>query len=78
MLRYPKGKFKGVLHIASFDYSEHGLHGKGIYAGVDAVTWLQNLESLDQLKRIDVVPVVAPGTDGVGLSASVMARAGQW
>ena len=31
--------------------------------------WLQKLVSLDQLKRVDVVPVVAPGTDGAGLAA---------
>ena len=37
MLRHPRGKCKGVLHIACFDYSERGLHGKGSYAGSDAV-----------------------------------------
>ena len=37
MLRHPRGKCKGVLHIACFDYSERGLHGKGIYGGSDAV-----------------------------------------
>ena len=68
MLRHPRGKCKGVLHIACFDYSERGLHGKGIYAGSDAALWLHNLESLDQLKRIDVVPVKDPGTDGLSLS----------
>ncbi len=42
MLRYPKTpKCKGVLHIASFDYSERGLHGRGLYAGVDAISWLR-------------------------------------
>ena len=32
------------------------------------MTRLQKLQSLDQLRRIDVVPVVAHCTDGVGLS----------
>ena len=64
MLRYPKGpKCKGVLHIACFDYSEKGLHGKGLYAGVDAISWLRsgNASTWFSDKRIDVVPVLAPG-----------------
>ena len=28
MLRYPKSKCKGVLHVASFAYGENGFHGK--------------------------------------------------
>ena len=68
MLRYPKtakskGSVKGILHIACFDYSERGLHGRGLYAGVDAISWLRsgNASSWFSDKRIDVVPVLAPG-----------------
>ena len=68
MLQYPRAKCKGILHITCFDYGERGLHGKGIYAGSDAALWLHNFESHDQLKRIDVVPVKDPGTDGLSLS----------
>ena len=68
MLRYPKSsRCKGVLHIASFDYSERGLHGRGLYAGVDAISWLRtgDTSSLFNIKRIDVVPVLAPGSSNV-------------
>ena len=65
MLRYPKSsKCKGVLHIACLDYSERGLHGRGLYAGVDAISWLRSgdASSWFNMKRIDVVPVLAPGS----------------
>ena len=65
MLRYPKSpKCKGVLHIACFDYSERGLHGRGLYAGVDAISLLRSgdVSSWFNTKRIDVVPVLAPGS----------------
>ena len=73
MLRYPKfPKCKGVLHIACFDYSEKGLHGKGLYAGVDAISWLRsgNASTWFSDRRIDVVPVLAPGSPGNTASAS--------
>ena len=77
MLRYPKGKCKGVLHIASFDYTEHGLHGKGLYAGGDAVLWLRTVQSLD-LKRLGLVPVVALAPMEPAWLHSAMERAGRW
>ena len=55
MLRYPKSKSKGVLHIASFDFSERGLPGKGIYAGEDAIAWLRNWTNFDDMKSTNIV-----------------------
>ena len=42
MLRYPRSKCQGILHVSSFAYGENALHGKGIYA-IDAVAWLSNV-----------------------------------
>ena len=64
MLRYPKSKCKGVLHVACFAYGENGFHGKGLYA-VDAVAWLSNTRVPFDMKRLDVVPVLAPGSDSL-------------
>ena len=66
MLRYPKSKCKGVLHVSCFAYGENGFHGRGIYA-VDAVVWLSNLRVPFDFKRLDVVPVLAPGSDALSL-----------
>ena len=76
MLRYPKSsRCKGVLHIACFDYSERGLHGRGLYAGVDAISWLRvgDASSLLNMKRIDVVPVLAPGSNVLASGSNVLA-----
>ena len=64
MLRYPKGKCRGILHVSSFAYGENGFHGKGIYA-VDAVAWLKNACVPFEVKRLDVAPVLAPGSDSL-------------
>ena len=66
MLRYPKSKCKGVLHASCFAYGENAFHGKGIYA-VDAVTWLSHAHVPFNMKRLDVVPVLAPGSDALSL-----------
>ena len=66
MLRYPKSKCEGVLHVSCFAYGENAFHGKGIYA-VDAVTWLSHAHVPFNMKRLDVVPVLAPGSDALSL-----------
>ena len=66
MWRYPKNKCKGVLHVSCFAYGENAFHGKGIYA-VDAVTWLSYVRVPFNMKRLDVVPVLAPGSEALSL-----------
>ena len=66
MLRYPKSKCKGCLHVSCFAYGENAFHGKGIYAA-DAVTWLSHARVPFNIKRLDVVPVLAPGSDALSL-----------
>ena len=66
MLRYPKNKCKGVLHVSCLAYGENAIHGKGIYAA-DAVAWLSHADVPFSIKRLDVVPVLAPGGDALSL-----------
>ena len=59
-----KTKAKGVLHVSSIHFGSKGFHGGGLYAR-DAVVWLQQFDghsSLERLNRLDVSPVLAPGS----------------
>ena len=67
MLRYPKSKCKGVLHASCFAYGENAFHGKGIYAVDDAVSWLSHTCVPFNIKKFDVAPVLAPGSDALSL-----------
>ena len=61
-----KTRAKGVLHIVSINFGQKVSHGGGMYVG-DAITWLQQFQAsaLHLLGRLDVAPVLAPGSSDV-------------
>ena len=62
--REVKSKAKGALHVSSIHFGSKGFHGGGMYA-TDAIVWLQQFDghsSLTRLGRLDVAPVLAPGS----------------
>ena len=62
--REVKSKAKGALHVSSIHFGSKGFHGGGMYAA-DAIVWLQQFDghsTLARLGRLDVAPVLAPGS----------------
>ena len=51
------------------NFTEKGLHGKGIYVS-DSFLWLQHLQMPLNLKRLDIVPIRMPGAPNESQPAS--------